>query len=297
MVGGTGVALAPDSVVREAELFVAVDLEGGGRRPEATVRLASAVRRDWLAALFPGAVTVEETTGRSTRRARRVVARRRERYVDLTLAESVARRRRSRRRPASCSPRPCSPTPRCARASPAPHAALLARAAFLARAMPELGLPSDTDALLADAVRAGAAGRRRVAELAALDLGGRAAGRPHARRSAPRSSARRRPSIRLPTGRSVAVAYEADGPPTIAARIQELFGLTATPRLAAGRVPLVIQLLAPNQRPVQVTDDLASFWRTTYFEVRKQLRGRYPKHAWPDDPLSATPVARPSRRS
>ena len=115
--------------------------------------------------------------------------------------------------------------------------------------------------------------------------------------SAPRLAREAPAEIRLPTGRSVAVAYRADGPPTIAARIQELFGLTATPRLAAGRVPLVIQLLAPNQRPVQVTDDLASFWRTTYFDVRKQLRGRYPKHAWPDDPLSATPVARPGRRS
>jgi len=178
----------------------------------------------------------------------------------------------------------------------APHAALLDRVTFLARVMPDLGLPFDTDALIADAVRAGAAGHRRVAELAALDLGAvLLGGLTHDQRSA---LAREAPAeIRLPTGRSVAVAYRADGPPTIAARIQELFGLTATPRLAAGRVPLVIQLLAPNQRPVQVTDDLASFWRTTYFDVRKQLRGRYPKHAWPDDPLSATPVARPVRRS
>jgi ATP-dependent helicase HrpB len=72
--------------------------------------------------------------------------------------------------------------------------------------------------------------------------------------------------------------------------------LRETPRLGGGRLPLVVQLLAPNQRPVQVTDDLASFWRTTYFEVRKQLRGRYPKHAWPDDPLAATPTARTTRR-
>jgi ATP-dependent RNA helicase HrpB len=82
----------------------------------------------------------------------------------------------------------------------------------------------------------------------------------------------------------------------VSARIQELFGLCETPRLSGGRVPLVVQLLAPNQRPVQVTDDLANFWRTTYFEVRKQLRGRYPKHAWPDDPLAATPTVRPTRR-
>ena len=64
-----------------------------------------------------------------------------------------------------------------------------------------------------------------------------------------------------------------------------MFGLTETPRLGGGRVALVFQLLAPNQRPAQITDDLASFWRNTYPQVRKQLRGRYPKHAWPEDPL------------
>jgi ATP-dependent helicase HrpB len=79
-------------------------------------------------------------------------------------------------------------------------------------------------------------------------------------------------------------------------RIQELFGLMTTPRLAGGRVPLVIQLLAPNRRPVQITDDLESFWHTTYPEVRKQLRGRYPKHAWPEDPWSAPPTTRTKRR-
>ena len=82
----------------------------------------------------------------------------------------------------------------------------------------------------------------------------------------------------------------------VAARIQELFGLTATPRLAAGRVALVFELLAPNQRPVQITDDLESFWKRTYPEVRKVLRGRYPKHPWPDDPLTATPTSRAKRR-
>jgi ATP-dependent helicase HrpB len=90
--------------------------------------------------------------------------------------------------------------------------------------------------------------------------------------------------------------YEDGQPPAVAARIQELFGLTATPRLAAGRVPLVIHLLAPNQRAVQITDDLDSFWRTTYAEVRKQLRGRYPKHDWPEDPRTARPTARVGSR-
>ena len=74
-----------------------------------------------------------------------------------------------------------------------------------------------------------------------------------------------------------------------------MFGLRETPRLARGRVPIVLELLAPNQRPVQITDDLTSFWRTTYPEVRKQLRGRYPKHAWPENPFTEPPTSRPKR--
>jgi ATP-dependent helicase HrpB len=101
----------------------------------------------------------------------------------------------------------------------------------------------------------------------------------------------------LPSGRRVPVAYERDRPPVVAARIQEVFGLAETPRLAAGRVPIVLELLAPSQRPMQTTSDLASFWRTTYAQVRAELRGRYPRHPWPDDPTTATPTARAKRRS
>jgi ATP-dependent helicase HrpB len=112
-----------------------------------------------------------------------------------------------------------------------------------------------------------------------------------------RTLAREAPAdYRLPSGRTTPIRYAPDRPPVVAARIQELFGLATTPRLAGGRVALVVELLAPNNRPVQVTDDLASFWRTTYAEVRKQLRGRYPKHDWPEDPSRATPTSRPRRR-
>jgi ATP-dependent helicase HrpB len=78
----------------------------------------------------------------------------------------------------------------------------------------------------------------------------------------------------------------------LAVRLQEIFGLSQTPTIAGGRVPLVIHLLSPARRPVQVTRDLAGFWRTTYFEVRKDLKGRYPRHYWPDDPLVATPTSK-----
>ena len=157
--------------------------------------------------------------------------------------------------------------------------------------MPECGAPPDPLALLADAVRACAAGQRSVAELRHADVAAALRGLlTHPQRAALERDAPAR--LRLPSGRTAPVAYEADRPPSVAARIQDVFGLRDTPRLAGGRVPLVVQLLAPNQRPVQITDDLASFWRTTYPEVRKQLRGRYPKHAWPDDPTTARPPGR-----
>jgi ATP-dependent helicase HrpB len=82
----------------------------------------------------------------------------------------------------------------------------------------------------------------------------------------------------------------------LAVRIQEVFGLMETPRVAGGRVAVLVHLLAPNMRVAQVTDDLASFWARTYAQVRKDLRARYPKHPWPEDPYSATAVRRPGRR-
>ena len=75
-----------------------------------------------------------------------------------------------------------------------------------------------------------------------------------------------------------------------------MFGLAETPRVGSPAVPVTLRLLAPNGRPVQTTQDLRNFWDTTYAEVRKQLRGRYPKHPWPEDPWSATPTSRPKRR-
>ena len=91
---------------------------------------------------------------------------------------------------------------------------------------------------------------------------------------------------------------EAVPSPILAVRLQELFGLAESPRIAGGRVPVLLHLLAPNYRPVQVTKDLRNFWNTTYAEVRKELRGRYPKHPWPEAPWEALPIAvgRPRRQ-
>jgi ATP-dependent helicase HrpB len=286
MVGGTGVVSDPASVVREAELFVAVDLDGGPRRElsEARVRMASAIGRRWLEELFPGTVrTVREVTFDTD--TERVVERERVLYYDLVLGETVlpdvdpaiAGRilgEAARRDPAK------------ALAIGADVQAILDRIGFLTRSMPELGLGAVEEGLLDRAIGALAVGKRSFADLRAADL---------ARGLLSQLTQRERRALddgapehfRLPSGRLAPIAYARDKPPSIAARIQELFGLLATPRVAGGRVPVVVEVLAPSNRPVQVTDDLESFWKRTYPEVRKQLRGRYPKHAWPESPLSA----------
>jgi len=124
------------------------------------------------------------------------------------------------------------------------------------------------------------------AALAALLLPGRQTGLDA---QAPRA-------ILLPNGKRVRLQYRLEGPPVLAARIQDLFGLRDTPRLADGRVGVLLHLLSPAMRPVQITSDLEGFWKNSYHAVKKDLRGRYPKHSWPDDPLQAVPPGRKPRR-
>ncbi|HEX3710345.1 MAG TPA: ATP-dependent helicase HrpB [Pseudolabrys sp.] len=99
-----------------------------------------------------------------------------------------------------------------------------------------------------------------------------------------------------PSGSHVPIDYEAEQGPTVSIRVQELFGLAAHPAIAGGRVPLVIELLSPAHRPVQVTRDLLGFWRGSYAQVKSEMRGRYPRHPWPDDPLHAPATRRAKRR-
>ena len=102
-------------------------------------------------------------------------------------------------------------------------------------------------------------------------------------------------SLAVPSGSRISLDYS-EQPPVLAVRLQELFGLADTPRIAGGRQVVKLHLLSPARRPVQVTQDLANFWRSTYAEVKKDLKGRYPKHYWPDDPLIAEPTARAKSR-
>jgi ATP-dependent helicase HrpB len=99
-----------------------------------------------------------------------------------------------------------------------------------------------------------------------------------------------------PTGTRAAIDYEAEAGPSIAIRVQELFGLDRHPSVADGRVPLVVELLSPAHRPVQVTRDLPGFWRGSYQAVKTEMKGRYPRHPWPDDPVAAPATRRAKPR-
>src|SRR5262249_10792586 len=103
-------------------------------------------------------------------------------------------------------------------------------------------------------------------------------------------------ALTVPSGNSKRLIYADGKAPVLAVKVQELFGLAGTPRIAEGRVGVGLHRLSPRQRPAQVTQDLRGFWERTYPEVRKELKGRYPKHPWPDDPWSAKATARAKPR-
>jgi len=184
---------------------------------------------------------------------------------------------------------------------PSPEAAALAhRVAWLRARRPALELPAwpDLDAALRAVLPELCAGRRTLQQVQQADLQGALAR--HLGRARPELDRLAPAQLRLPTGRPVSLDYSPlacqGGPPVLRARMQQLFGLARTPAVLDGAEPVLLHLLAPNDRPVQVTADLAGFWQRTWAQVRADLRGRYPKHAWPEDPLAATAEDRPRRR-
>jgi ATP-dependent helicase HrpB len=289
-VGGGGGRLAPESVVKAAPYLVAVEVDAGrGRRADgALVRQASAVERRWLDESGLVERVHAARWNADKLRAEAVVE---VRYLgDLVLEER-----------ADPDPDPSALAAALAKAAAEDLeralpltdelAGFLNRYRFLAAHMPELELPplgpEDRAALLPDLV----VGKRSFAELAKEDLVGWLSARlTRAQQGALTSQAPA--SVPIPSGRQAKLRYEVEGPPVLSVRLQEVFGLYDSPRVAGGRVPVKMELLAPNQRPVQVTQDLASFWRNTYAEVRKELRRRYPKHQWPEDPRDGIATAR-----
>jgi len=174
--------------------------------------------------------------------------------------------------------------------------ALQARACFLHATLPEAAWPDLSDAALLASLDAWLApfcdGVTRWSHVQALDLTGILLSRLDACGCSRRLLDELAPThLPVPSGSRIQVQYD-QAAPCMAVRIQEVFGMTRTPKIAGGRVPVVMHLLSPAQRPVQVTSDLESFWATGYTLVRKDLRGRYPKHYWPEDPREATPTHR-----
>jgi ATP-dependent helicase HrpB len=171
------------------------------------------------------------------------------------------------------------------------------RLAFLHASFPDW--PDVSDAALATSarewLRPHLVGLRRRAQVEQLDLAALLLGRLTWEQRA-RLDELAPTHFEVPTGSRIRIDYGDAMAPVLAVRLQELFGLDVTPSIAGGRVPLTLHLLSPAHRPVQVTRDLPGFWRGSYFEVRKDLRGRYPKHEWPDDPLRAPPTSRAKPR-
>ncbi len=294
MVGGGGVKLSPESVVHQGEFFVAIDARRDERSSarEAFVRIASRIEMAWLEEMFPSQVRREKTVEFDETR-QSVAGLTRLWYRDLLLHED---------KNAAVDPAQASTLladlmrQRGAGIFRADESAahVLDRMALLREKMPEHPWPAWADVELGE-ILANSIGRaRNIEEIQRLPLASilqSSLAYPLDRlfdKEAPET-------IEVPTGNRIRLRYER-GQAILAVRLQELFGLLDTPKIAGGRVPIKLELLAPNYRPVQVTMDLRSFWTTTYFQVRKDLKARYPKHSWPEDPLTARPEAKGRRK-
>jgi ATP-dependent RNA helicase HrpB len=281
--GGSAI-MAPSSVVREAPLLVAVEVEerrGKGR----LVRVASAIEPEWLLDLFPGElretaeVVWEDARGRAAIVSRLT-------YGALVLEEG-------RRAPGEAD-RAAAEALLAAQATPEllleaeDLRSLRARTELLAASCPQAGVRALTDGDLAEALRELCRGRTSLEELRGADLGGALVQRLGS--GAARALATLAPEhVQLPHGRKLRVEYAPGHPPAARSRLQDFFGMREGPRVAGGKVPLVLHLLAPNGRAQQVTSDLAGFWERHYPAIRRELMRRYPRHFWPEDGASASP--------
>ncbi len=282
MVGGRGVRLADESAVLDGDLFLCLNVDGAG--VEAWVRKASLVERGWLAE----SRLTEATEVAFDPVSQRVSARRRRYWEDLLLEETTA--------PITDAEVAAQVLAQAAREhwdrvfprDDSAVAGFVARAQWLREQLPEADVPALDEPALQGLLPALCQGCRSFAELshapwlAAL----RGLFRWEQLQILDRDAPER---LNVPSGRAIPLHYEQGKPPVLAVRIQEVFGWTETPRIARGRVPVLLHLLAPNLRPQQVTDDLQSFWTNGYPVVRKELRRRYPRHAWPEDPRTAKP--------
>ncbi len=293
--GGGQATLAETSVVREATLMVAVDAEErkGPRGMGVVVRIASAIEPEWLLEVAPDALgesdalRFDEATGR-VERVRRMT------YGDLVLEES--------RQVAPPSAEVGQVLAAAALAEgvekfvdPEAWESLLAKLELLAQHFPDAGFGAPDRAFLERAIGEACADARSFKELRERDLV--AAVEASLSPEQARLFRTQTPDkVALPGNRQVKVRYERGKPPWVESRLQDFFGMAQGPSVLSGRVMLVLHLLAPNFRAVQVTTDLAGFWERHYPALRKELCRRYPKHSWPEDPASARTPAELGRK-
>lgn len=280
MVGGRGVRLAPTSTVLDAPFFVSIELDAGkrGKRAESIARQASAVEMGWFA---PSDLRTVVSLSFDPQQ-KRVSAVREVCFDDLVLSSQPAHIEDAQAA-SRCLAVAAADNLTDALGLDVPDTAqFLARMAFIRRSLPEVDFPGPIEELIVEVLPTLCTGRTSFAQLRKAPLLGCLAGmlsyehRDILEREAPER-------LEVANGNSFRIRYEVGRPPILAARIQQLFGVNETPRIARGRVPVLLHLLAPNMRPQQITDDLAGFWDNTYSQVRKELRQRYPKHAWPEE--------------
>jgi ATP-dependent RNA helicase HrpB len=290
---GNGAALSGAQPLSDSAYVVVAELDG--RRPESRIFLAAAVDLEDIERLFGDQITIDEEVVWDER-GRAVVARERERLGAIVLAERAIRNADPARvtsallegiRQAGVDALPWSDGAR----------SLRQRLAFLHRV--DATWPDVSDSALIDTLGTWLAphlgSARSIADVSRIDLAAALLSElPWSRRAAVDDLAPTH--MVVPSGSRIPIDYSDPSAPVLAVRLQEMFGLADTPTVARGAVPLTIHLLSPAHRPVQVTKDLAGFWRSSYFDVRKELRGRYPKHYWPDDPMQAEPTRRAKPR-
>ena len=298
---GGGVRLPDASAVR-GDWFLALDLRRGNfaKAQQADVSLVAEIEEEWLGELLPQHVT-RETAAEWNEPKQAVVGVRRTRYLDLVIDEQSG----EPVEPASAETVLRAHLDEAVIWSDEQLGALYRRAQFILGSPLASDLPLPTVSDLIWRACEGAASVRDVL------LNARTIAQSSLYADPQRRLERWAPEvIEVPTGSHIrldwsdAVVAPEDGggegevrAPVLAVRLQELFGLAETPRVGAPPgVPVMLHLLAPNMRPQQVTDDLASFWKNTYPQVRKDLRARYPKHSWPEDPLAAEPIRGAKRR-
>ncbi len=290
LAGGGAALLSPSSVVWQSEFLVAVDAE---ERREANqsrnriVRIASRIEPEWLIDLFTGELR-ETTDARWNAQAERVEVVERLLYDQLVVTENRANTA-GNEEAAKVLAEAALDAGLSKFVDPDALAKFAARVEFVSKTFPEAGLPLFEDSDAREALIALCDGLKSFAEL-----------RSAASRSGLIEVLKRRLSsdqlrlldkmapefVAIAGRRRTPVNYEAGKPPWIESRLQDFFGMKTGPTVAGARVPVVLHLLAPNHRPVQVTTDLAGFWQRTYPQVRRELSRRYPRHAWPEDPLS-----------